>query len=151
MANGSVMLTLKSLSAFAIVPTVDYEQLAPENRQVVAEALDRVINSAFRETPVSVVDHCRAALTVLLSRWLIQSGHATGEAIALDLGPLAIRLEEQHMTCVANSAKVVARLHGRGKPNEQQSRRLRPPVAGDDEFAVESVGLVLREFGWVSR
>ncbi len=148
LANGSVMVTLKSLSAFAIVPAVDYAHVAPEHRSAVAEAMDRVLNSAFRETPTSVVDHCRSALTVLLSRWLVQSGREKIDALALDLGPLAKRMEANEMTCVANAAQIVARLHARGKPNEQQARGLRPPEEGDDEFALESVGLTLREFGW---
>lgn len=151
LANASVMVTLKSLSAFAIVPAVDFGQVAPEHRPAVTDAIDRVLNSAFRETPSSVVDHCRAALTVLLSRWLVQSGREKDDALALDLGPLAKRLEAHGMTCVANVAQIVARLHARGKPNEQQARGLRSPEAGDGEFALESVGLCLRELGWAVR
>ena len=151
LANGSVMISLKSLSAFAIIPAVDYAQVAPEHRHAVAEAIERVLNSAFRETPTSVVDHCRSALTVLLSRWLIQSGREKDDALVLDLGPLAKSMAIHEMTCVANSAQIVARLHARGKPNEQQARGLRPPEGGDDVFALESVGLVLRELNWVVR
>lgn len=151
LANGSVMVTLKSLSAFSIIPAVDYAQVAPEHRPAVVEAIDRVLNSAFRETPTSVVDHCRSALTVLLSRWLIQSGREKDDVLALDLGPLAKRMEANEMTCVANAAQIVARLHARGKPNEQQARGLRPPEGGDDEFGLESVALTLREFGWAVR
>lgn len=55
------------------------------------------------------------------------------------------------MTCVANAAQIEARLHARGKSNEQQARGLRLTEAGDDEFALESVGLALREFGWAVR
>jgi hypothetical protein len=148
LANGSVMVTLKSLSAFAIIPAVDYGRVAPEHRPAVSEAIDRVLNSAFRETPTSVVDHCRAALTVLLSRWLVQTGRDNGAALALDLGPLAKRMEAHEMSCVANAAQIVARLHARGKPNEQKARGLRQPESGDDEFALESVGLVIRDLGW---
>lgn len=148
LANGSVMVTLKSLSAFAIIPAVDYGRISVEHRPAVAEAIERVLNSAFREAPVSVIDHCRAALTVLLARWLVQSGHEQNDALGLDLGPLANKLDGLKMSCVANTAHIIARLHARGKPNEQHTRGLRAPGSGDDEFAIESVGLVLREFGW---
>ncbi len=151
LATGSVLVTLKSLSVFAIVPAVDYRKIATEHHPAVAEAIDRVLSSAFRETPTSVVDHCRAALTVLLSRWLFQSGHETNTALALDLGALAQRVEARDMTCVAKAAQIVARLHARGKPNEQHARRLRSLEVGDDEFALESVGLALREFDWAVR
>lgn len=116
-----------------------------------AEAIERVLNSAFRETPTSVVGHCRSALTVLLSRWLIQSGREKDDALVLDLGPLAKSMAVHEMTCVANSVQIVARLQARGKPNEQQAQVLRPPEGGDDVFALESVGLVLRELNWVVR
>jgi hypothetical protein len=148
LAGGSVMVTLKSFSAFAIIPAVDYAQVAPEHRPAVADAIERVMNSAFRETPTSVVDHCRAALTVLLSRWLVQTLREDDGALALDLGPLARRMEAHEMVCVASAAHIVARLHARGKPNEQQARGLRPPESGDDEFALEAVGLAIRDLGW---
>ena len=93
LANGSVMVTLKSLSAFAIVPAVDYAQVAVEYRSAVADAIERVMNSAFREAPTSVVDNCRAALTVLLSRWLVQTRREDEGALTLDLGALAKRRE----------------------------------------------------------
>ena len=40
----------------------------------VERALERVVDSAFREMPISVVDHCRNAATVILSRWLVKEG-----------------------------------------------------------------------------
>ena len=52
------------------------------------------------------------------------------------------------MSCVANAAQIVARLHARGKPNVQQARGLLPPESGDDEFALEAVGLAIRDLGW---
>lgn len=150
LANGSVMVTLKSLSAFAIIPAVNYGQVAPEHRAAVGEAIERVLDSAFRETPTSVVDHCRAALTVLLSRWLVQSRHESDAALGMDLGDLAKRLEKVELYCAARAAQIVALLHSRGKPNVQHAKGARPPESGDDEFALESVSLVLREFGWAA-
>lgn len=148
LANGAVMVTLKSLSAFAIIPAVDYGQVAPEHRLAVGEAIERVLNSAFRETPTSVVDHCRAALTILLSRWLVQSGHEGDIVFGVDLGDLAKKVEKLELYCVAKAAQIVALLHNRGKPNVQHAKGARPPETGDDELALQSIGLVLREFGW---
>lgn len=150
LANGSVMVTLKSLSAFGIIPAVNYAQIAPEHRPAVADAIERVMNSAFREAPTSVVDHCRAALTVLLSRWLVQTRRQDDGALALDLGRLARLMDDHEMSCVANAAQIVARLHARGKPNEQLVRGLRPPESGDDVFALEAIGLAIRDLGWSS-
>jgi hypothetical protein len=74
-ASGNVMVTLKSLSAFGILPNVDTAKIPQEFKKPAVQALERVLNSAFRETPISVIDHCRNAMTVLLSRWLVDQGH----------------------------------------------------------------------------
>jgi len=150
LANGCVMVTLKSLSAFGILPAIDYAKIDEPFRPAIREAIERVLNSAFRESGISVVDHCRAALTVLLSRWLVQSGHEDARTLGTDLGELAKKTEARAMECVAKAAQVVARLHVRGKPNEQHSKSLRPPLDGDAEFALHAVGLAIRDFGWTS-
>ncbi len=149
LANECVMVTLKSLSAFGILPAIDYAKIDEPFRPAVREAVERVLNSAFRESGISVVDHCRAALTVLLSRWLVQSGHEDVKTLGTDLGELAKKIEGRAMDCVAKAAQIVARLHVRGKPNEQYAKGLRSPLEGDAEFALHAVGLAIRDFGWV--
>lgn len=149
LANGCVMVTLKSLSAFGILPAVDYAKIDEPFRPAVREAIERVLNSAFRESGISVVDHCRAALTVLLSRWLVQSGHEQPKVLTADLGDLAKKTEPR-LECVGKAAHIVGRLHSRGKPNEQQAKGLRSPLDGDAEFALHAVGLAIRDFGWAS-
>ena len=148
LANGAVMLTLKSRSPFGIVPEVEWNLVEERFRPAVEEAIERVLDSAFREAPVSVVDHCRGTLTVLMSRWLVQSGHENDAAIRLDLAQLASRMEKLEMFCVAKVAQVVAKFHSRGKPNEQHARGLRPLDEGDAELALQAVSLVLREIKW---
>lgn len=151
LANGCVMVTLKSLSAFGIIPTVDYVRIDEPHRQAVAEAVERVLNSAYRESATSVIDHCRAALSVLLSRWLVQRGHDVG-ALGADLAELAKKVDhpDYGMGCPSRVSQVVARLHVRGKPNEQHAKDLRHPTDEDAEFALQTVGLVLRDFGWAT-
>lgn len=144
------MVTLKSHSAFGILPSIDYAKIDESFRPAVREAIERVLNSAFRESSISVVDHCRAALTVVLSRWLVQNGHDDAKTLATDLGELAKKTEDRGMECVAKAAQVVAKLHVRGKPNEQHARGLRSPVEDDAEFALHAVGLAIRDFRWAT-
>ena len=148
LANGAVMLTLKSLSAYAILPALNAQNVAEAYRPAINQAIEKVLDSVFRESPVSVIDQCRAAMTVLLSRWLAQNSEGDETAFGLDLGELAKKLDERKLHCVAKAAQIIANLHARGKPNVQHAKGARPPEIGDDELGIESVGFVMREFGW---
>jgi hypothetical protein len=88
LASGCIMVTLKSLSAFGILPEIDATKVPEEFKEPVTQAVDRVLHSAFRETPISVIDHCRNAMTVLLSRWMVAQGHDSS-ILADDLGKVA--------------------------------------------------------------
>jgi hypothetical protein len=148
-ANKAVMVTLKAKSAFGVIPELDLGQMEPDQQKVVQAAVERVVDAAFRETPVSVIDQCRNALTVLIARWLVQQGEPAS-VLRDDLGAVHKRIgSNPHNKDVASAmGHLVARLHSRGKTNEQQARDLRIPVEEDAELAVQAVGMVLRELGW---
>jgi hypothetical protein len=148
-AIGCVMVTLKSLSAFGIVPTVDFAKVPEVFKQPVAQTIDRVLDAAFRETPISVIDHCRNAMGVILSRWLVTSGHDQA-VLADDLGKVAAIVVQPpyEKGMVSNLAKIVARLHSRGKTNEAHIKGLRDPVEEDAELALHALGFILRDIGW---
>ena len=65
--DDDVVVTLKSKSAFGVLPDVAWDAVPEPHRPQVRAALERVLDSAFRETPVSVIDQCRNAATVVLS------------------------------------------------------------------------------------
>ncbi|ABE62802.1 hypothetical protein Nham_2003 [Nitrobacter hamburgensis X14] len=73
--TGCVMVTLKSLSTFGILPAMDPAKVPEEFREPVHQAIERALDAAFRESPISVIDHCRNAMTVLVSRWPVANGH----------------------------------------------------------------------------
>jgi hypothetical protein len=66
LASGSVMVTLKSLSAFGILPDIDKSDIPEEFKKSAEQALERVLNSAFRETPVSAIDPGRVKTPSML-------------------------------------------------------------------------------------
>lgn len=150
-ASGCVMVTLKSLSAFGILPEVDTAKISPEFKDSVGQAMGRALDSAFRETPISVVDHCRNALTVVLSRWLVAQGHER-EILVKDLRDVALAVAKPpyKKECVSWQALLVARLHVRGKGNEAHSRSLRESVEEDVELALHALGFALRDIGWAT-
>lgn len=147
--TGCLMVTLKSLSAFGILPELDIAKVPSDLQKPSAQAFERVLNSAFRETSISVVDQCRNAMTLLMSAWLIAQGHDRS-ILAEDLGKVAdvVGKAPFDKQALMLAAKIVARLHSRGKDNEKLSKGLRAPVDEDAEFAVEAVGFALRELGW---
>jgi len=151
LANRCVMVTLKSLSAFAILPDINTAKVPNEFRKQVTDEIERVLNSAFRETPISIIDHCRDATAMLLSRWLVDQGHAR-EILARDLAKVAdaISRRPHEKDCVGQLARVIARLHVRGKTNEAHSKGLRQPVEEDAELALQALGFALRDLGWAA-
>ncbi|MBA4341659.1 MAG: hypothetical protein C0423_05840 [Methylibium sp.] len=141
-----VLVTLKALSSFGVLPEARLDSLLEEHRQPVQRALDRVLDSAFRETAISVIDQCRNALMVLLGRWLA-SQSLDSKVVELDLGKLVRRIREApyELNAAAGVAEAVAKLHPRGKANEQETRGLRLAQEEDAELSVHAVGFVMRE------
>jgi hypothetical protein len=149
LGDRSILITLKSLSAFGILPELDLEKIEPTHREAVKQAMDRTLNSAFRETPISVIDQCRNAISVTLARWIAQEMSDTS-VLSKDLGDVAkaaLRLSSP-MIAVGRLAEVVAKLHSRGKGNEQHARDLRVPTEEDAQLALEAFGFLLRDIGW---
>jgi hypothetical protein len=150
-ASGCVMVTLKSLSAFGILPAINLTKVPEEFKQPISQAIERVLDAAFRETPISVVDQCRNAMAVLLSRWLVAAGHDPS-ILGDDLGKIAaiVGRPPYEKGMVSNLAQIVARLHSRGKTNEAHKKRLRDPVDEDAELALHVLGFTLRDIGWAN-
>lgn len=144
-----VVVTLKAQSAFGVLPELALSAIPEADRVAVRLAVDRVLDSAFRETPISVIDQCRNAMTVMLSRWLVaQTGDASYSG--KDLAALAKAMDSvtPPKQCAVWIGQLLARLHVRGKSNEQVSKALRLPVEEDAELCLHSLGFVLRELGW---
>lgn len=147
--SDDVMVTLKAISAFGILPELDDDKVNVEDHQPVQRALERVVDSAFRESPISVVDQCRNAATVILSRWLVQQG-AGENILSKDLNDVSKAIGQEPYSKVAarNAAEVIRLLHPRGKANEQEAKGLRLPVEEDAEMSIHALGFLLRDIGW---
>ena len=78
------------------------------------------------------------------------SVHHNESILASDLGQVAKAIGDRpyDKTCASSLAQVVARLHGRGKGNEQHARGLRMPIEEDAEMAIQSLGFAIRDTGW---
>lgn len=145
-----IMVTLKAVSAFGIIPEIDSSKIDEKNRQSVRQAIERVLDSAFRETPISVVDHCRNAAQVVLSRWMVQAG-ADQAVLKKDLDQICKAVEAQPFVKLAarDAANIIRLLHSRGKANKQETEGLRISEEEDAELSIHALGFILREVGWV--
>ena len=113
------------------------------------QAFDRALDSAFRETSISVIDHCKNAIAVILARWLAQQGHGRS-ILDKDINDVAKAVlgDPYKMFAIGNLAQVIGRLHARGKGNEQHAKEARTPTEEDAQLALEALGLTLRDIGW---
>lgn len=147
--NDDVLVTLKSLSAFGTLPELRVDLVPKEHLAPVQRAIDRVLEAAYREGPISVIDHCRNAAIVLLGRWMVSRGEPE-QLINADLAVISKKLREDpyRMAAAAGVAEMLARLHVRGKANEQEAKGLRLAEEEDGQTAVHAIGFILREIGW---
>lgn len=145
----AVMVTLKALSAYDILPELAEAEVAKEFRADAKKVMENVLDAAFRESPESVVDRCRNALTVLMSRWLVQRGHDP-TVLEWDLAEVSKAIGEKpyERGCPANMGRTVALLHNRTKTNVVKKKGLRALVEEDAEFAIQALGLAVRDLGW---
>lgn len=149
LVSRAVMVTLKSLSSYDILPEIDAQKIDEVFRLQIVQSINRVLDSAFKESPISVIEHCRDALAVILARWMAQNG-GDPKVLGEDISKLAEKIEKPpfNMFCAANMGKTIGLVHNRGKTNVATTKGLRPPVEEDAAMAVHAVGFVLREFGW---
>jgi hypothetical protein len=132
-----LLFTLKPLFPFGILPPL------PTDDADIGIAYSDVLEASLKYAPVPVVDVCREALFVVLRK---RFGDAK------DLGEL-IKTIPSHFVMVSSAARIVNRLHPRGKAAEQlrqaaKGRPLRPVIDDDGALAVRLFGFTLVELGF---
>jgi hypothetical protein len=135
LSDGTTLFTLKSFSSFGLLPILKSD--VPEIRG----AYEKVVE-AVKYAPVSIVDVCRESAYVILAEKF---------GSAKDLGDLIKNIEntatEKDNVMVPSAAKIINRLHPRGKAAEQtrQSRAGKPLRSVVDDDAI----LAIRLFGFL--
>jgi hypothetical protein len=150
LVDEDILVTLKALSAYGVLPEINKTKIADTHRDAVSRAIDRVLDAAFRETPISVIDHCRNAAQVVLSRWMVQEG-ADEKVLAKDLDQVCKLVEQAFKKSAArDAANIIRLLHSRGKANKQEIEGLRVSVEEDAELSIHALGFLLREVNWAA-
>lgn len=147
--TGEYLVTLKARHALGVLPELNSDAVPDVGRTKAIETYEKLVDSAYRETPGSIVDRARDATQWCLGTW---SANRRGDSSLLhqDLGALIKKVEGENdkPQVMLSAARIIARLHSRGKANEQERYSTRPLMEADAEFALAAVGLLLREFGW---
>lgn len=143
-ATGEDLLTLRSRGMLGLLPDLSVESIPADGRTGVIDAIGKLSDAAHRAAAESIVDLARGAAQWCLGVWLANR-FGKPELKTLDLGHLAKMLGD---TAEKDIAALVARFHSRAKPNERERYGLRPVSEEDGEFAIASIGLLLRELGW---
>lgn len=141
-SGGTPILMLKSYRSLGEVPPLRAAEIPGDVRTALMEALEAVENSANRQGPSDVVERCRNALSIIL-------GQLAGDR-SLDLQKAIDKLpkkgSKEELKAIAG--RIVARLHSRGKANEEYKYKTRPLIDEDAQLALRCLGLVLRDCNW---
>lgn len=151
--GSDVLLVLRAESALGILPELDPTRIDPSSYQSVKSAYDRALDAAYRELPTSVVDQCRNAAVVFVSRWMQQqdgSQSPTEKDLGAWIKAIQNRFGEKEMVALRSTLEIISRLHSRGKDNERHKMSLRTVEEDDAVLAVRALGFILRELGWVT-
>lgn len=150
--SSDVLLTLRAESSLGILPELDPTRINPISYPNVKSAYDRALDAAYRELPTSVVDQCRNAAVIFVSRW-IQDRERAEVPSEKDLGAwikiIQLTFGDKGRVALCSALEIIARLHSRGKDNERHKMQLRTVEDDDAILAVQALGFVLREIGWV--
>jgi hypothetical protein len=149
--GSDIVITLRSESALGVLPDLDASRIIPSSFENVKSAYDRVLNAAYRELPTSVVDQCRNAAVVFVSRWMqgvVKSESPTEQDLGAWIKSLKIHFGEHEKLALRSALEIINKLHPRGKDNERNKMSLRSVDENDATFAVHALAFVLREIGW---
>lgn len=144
--TGEDLITLRAKSALGLLPEVNIEVIPAAGRDKVLELVDKLLNTAHRAGAESTIDSARAVAQWCIGVWLAER-RGDGKLRQEDLGRLANMLREEK-DVASHMGHVLARLHSRTKPNEQERYESRALREDDGDLAVAAVGMLLRELGW---
>jgi hypothetical protein len=142
--TGEDLLTLRARGYMGVLPELNISSIPEDGRTKVLELVEKLATGAYRSEAESVVDLARAAAQWCLGVWLADR-KGDPKVKLVELGKLAKMLEDDR---VKSTVQILARLHARGKPNEQARYESRPITDDDAEFSISSVAMLLRELGW---
>ncbi|RBB35688.1 hypothetical protein DPV79_27075 [Burkholderia reimsis] len=147
LATGEELITVRTRPSLSGLPELIVELIPEAYRKLVLEQYEKAASSAFRDDAESVIDRCREAATAALhaERDTVEEGKV---AKVQDLAKLGDFFSSQTRDILGNTAKILARMHSRGKSAEQIKRDTMPPSEADAETSIALLGMIYRELRW---
>lgn len=143
--TGEDLLTLKARNSLGVLPELNLNLIPQKGRKKLLELVERLGNLAYRAGPEDVIESSRAVTQWSLALYLADRDN-NPNLLEYDLGQLKNLLKERQL--LESIVPIMAKLHSRAKPNEQVRYDTRPLLEADAEYALASIGMILRELGW---
>lgn len=141
--SGEDLVTLKARSNFGVLPEFKDHAVTSDFSLRLRESIDYLRDEIHRSSPVSVIDRARDTATIaLLAYFDLRNEHAK------DLGDLVNKLRDEKKYIACDCGNIIAKLHARAKPNEQEKRALPKIREQDADLAVQCIGTLLCELGF---
>jgi hypothetical protein len=140
------VLTLKSYRSFGSIPKLLPNVVPSDILQKLVSALDKVENSSNRLGPLDIIDRCRDVLSIIFGQLCGELSKDLGKAIEAYVKTL----DKNRDNLMSWAGRIVARLHSRGKPNEQHKIGLNESTEEEAQLALRCLWLVLVELGWAT-
>ncbi len=142
--TGTPVISLKALYSLGELPDLIVENIPQEDLKPLASSLDRLEECIHKAGPIDIIDRCRDTLSIVFGSICGNKSKDLSNAI------------KEYLTAKSNgkddlnswAGRIVARLHSRGKPNEQIDKNLKPPTDEDAQLAFKCVYHVLTSFNW---
>lgn len=146
---GTPVLLIKATQTYNDLPTIKPGKLDPSAESALRDSIDKVESSMNRQSPTEVIDRCRDALSIAFG---YKSDDRSKDLMDGIRSYLKLSYPDSDKTddLCSHCGKIVARLHSRGKPNEQQARGIPGLTEHDADLAINCLKISLRELGYAS-
>lgn len=146
---GTPVLLIKATQTYNELPTIKPNTLDSPTEEDLKNSIEKVESSINRQSPTEVIDRCRDALSIAFGHKIGDRSKDLSEGIKSYLSQPHNPKTKSDDLC-SHCGRIVARLHSRGKPNEQQARGLPSLTEQDASLAISCLKIALRELGYAT-
>ena len=146
---GTPVLLLKATQNYNDIPKIINTNLDEKVANEIKASLEKIESSINRQSATEVIDRCRDTLSIVFGHKSGDRNKDLSDAINSYLNQITNATIKSDDLC-ASAGKIVARLHSRGKPNEQSRFNLSAPTEDDADLALNCMRLILRELGYAT-